>query len=85
VYRIAAIKLVLEGAPAFGYNDVPPAGLYRPLTFHEELVSFDAGTTWVDLSKKYSCDYKTLRLMNPHLAAQSTLSGGLYIFRTPQG
>jgi hypothetical protein len=84
VYRIAAIKLVLEGASAYGYNDSPPSGLYTPPSYNEEQVTFVPGTTWHDLAATYSTDYKTLRTLNPHLASQSTLSGGPYIFRTPK-
>ena len=41
VYRIAAIKLVMESAEAYGYNDAPPRGLYRFQEFNEFNLSFD--------------------------------------------
>ncbi|MDR2459865.1 MAG: lytic transglycosylase domain-containing protein [Deltaproteobacteria bacterium] len=84
VYRIAAIKLVLEGAKGYGYDSIPPAGLYGPPSFNEELLTFLPGTTWQELASTYSTDYKTLRTLNPHLSFETTLSGGPYIFRTPK-
>ena len=83
VYRIAAIKLVLEGAPVLGFNDSPPAGLYQPQRFRQESVTFDAEVTWTELAQRYGTDYKTLKMLNPHLSSRKTIRGGPYIFRTP--
>jgi hypothetical protein len=85
VYRITAIKLVMEKAELYGYNDSPPKGLYGQEAFKESEISFEKETTWVRLAEKYSTDYKTLRLLNPHLSALKVLKGGPYIFRTPRG
>jgi hypothetical protein len=83
VYRIAAIKLVLEGAPLFGFNGRAPAGLYQPQSYREETVTFDQPATWAELAKQYGADYKTLRGLNPHLAQRATLRGGPYLLRVP--
>jgi hypothetical protein len=83
VYRIAALKLVLEGAPAYGFNDKAPEGLYRPLRYKQLSVTFDSPVTWVELARKYQTDYKTLKEYNPHLASRQTLKGGPYVFRLP--
>ncbi|MDR2405363.1 MAG: lytic transglycosylase domain-containing protein [Deltaproteobacteria bacterium] len=85
VYRIAAIKLVLEGASVFGFNDSPPAGLYQPQPYRQENVTFNTSVTWPELARQYGTDYKTLKLLNPHLASRATLRGGPYIFRVPSG
>jgi hypothetical protein len=84
VYRIAAIKLAMDGAPVYGFNSSPPAGLYAPPSYNEERLTFASGTTWTELASRYGCDYKDLKLLNPHLAARTVLQGGPYIFRTPK-
>ncbi|MDR2199250.1 MAG: lytic transglycosylase domain-containing protein [Deltaproteobacteria bacterium] len=83
VYRIAAIKLVLEGAPLFGFNAAPPAGLYRPPRYREETVNFAEAVSWTELAERYKTDYRTLKVLNPHLASRGRLSGGPYLFRLP--
>jgi hypothetical protein len=85
VYRIAAIKLILEGAAAYGFDSVPDPALYRPDDFEELALSFSKPTTWAALAKEYQCDYKTLRRLNPHLAAQNALKGGPWTVRMPRG
>ncbi|MDR1038260.1 MAG: lytic transglycosylase domain-containing protein [Deltaproteobacteria bacterium] len=84
VYRIAAIKLVMEGAPSYGFNDRAPAGLYSPDSYDQESVTFPSGTTWASLAQRYGVGYKTLKLLNPHLASRQSLSGGPHLFRTPK-
>ncbi|MDR2613027.1 MAG: lytic transglycosylase domain-containing protein, partial [Deltaproteobacteria bacterium] len=84
VYRIAAIKMVMEGAAAYGLNASPPAGLYSPASYAEERLTFSPGTTWASLAARYGCGYKELKLLNPHLAARTALEGGPYLFRVPR-
>ncbi|MDR3204486.1 MAG: lytic transglycosylase domain-containing protein [Deltaproteobacteria bacterium] len=83
VYRIAAIKLVLEGAPLYGFNDRPEPGLYQPPAFKEKTMLFKEPTAWTELAVQVGTDYKSLRRLNPHLASQSPLKGGPYIIRLP--
>jgi hypothetical protein len=83
VYRIAAIKIVLEGASLYGFNDQPPRGLYAPLKFQETTLALKEAATWPELAKRYKSDYKTLKTLNPHLAHRKKLEGGTYIFRLP--
>ncbi|MDR2388060.1 MAG: lytic transglycosylase domain-containing protein [Deltaproteobacteria bacterium] len=85
VYRIAAIKIVLENADLYGFNDNPPSGLYRPYEFTETSLSFKSPTSWAQLARDGGVDYKTLRLLNPHLGAMNVLTGGPFIFRLPRG
>ncbi|MDR2444042.1 MAG: lytic transglycosylase domain-containing protein [Deltaproteobacteria bacterium] len=84
VYRIAAIKLVLEGAKSFGFNENPEPTNWRPLEFDEVNLTFTQPTSWAALAKAQGCDYKTLRLLNPHLAALSPLKGGPFTLRLPK-
>ncbi|MDR2352686.1 MAG: lytic transglycosylase domain-containing protein [Deltaproteobacteria bacterium] len=83
VYRIIAIKLVLEGHEAYGFNSEAPPNLYQPSLYKEENVTFTSPVTWKELAARRGHDYKTLKLLNPHLASQTTLSGGPFLFRTP--
>jgi hypothetical protein len=85
VYRIAAIKIVLENADRYGFRDAPATELYKPFEYSETSLNFTAPKTWDQLAKEMGCDYKTLRLLNPHLGAMNVLSGGPFTFRLPPG
>jgi hypothetical protein len=84
VYRIAAIKVILGGASGYGFNNQPSQGLYSPYEFDEVSLSFKRPISWAALAKERHCDYKTLRLLNPHLASHSSLSGGPWKVRLPK-
>jgi hypothetical protein len=85
VYRIAAIKIILEGAGSFGFSSEADPALYRPVDFEEAAMSFPEYKSWAALAKEYQCDYKALRLLNPHLAAHNPLKGGPWLVRLPRG
>ncbi|GHV58321.1 hypothetical protein FACS189460_5860 [Deltaproteobacteria bacterium] len=78
VYRIAAIKLVLENAAA---NPDGPAHGYRPLKFAERTITLTGSGGWPELARQAGCDYKTLRLLNPHLRGADR--PGTYEVRVP--
>ena len=84
VYRIAAIKVVMENAAHYGLNIPVPAGQYQGARFSEKSVELGkAGVQWPQLARQLGCDYKTLRLLNPHII-QTPLSGA-YVVRLPSG
>ncbi|MDR2455113.1 MAG: hypothetical protein LBE49_00755, partial [Deltaproteobacteria bacterium] len=83
-YRIAAIKVIMEGAAGYGFNARPDQSLYNPIEFDEVSLSFKEPKTWAALAKEHQCDYKTLRLLNPHLSARNALSGGPWTVRLPK-
>jgi hypothetical protein len=85
VYRIAAIKIILENAETYGFKDTPPATLYKPLEFVETSLSFPSPVTWAQFAKDRGVDYKTLRILNPHLGTMTVLSGGPFLLRLPPG
>lgn len=85
IFRIAAIKLIMEGAGRYGFTGEPPETLYRAAAFEEATLTFPEPRTWPALAKEWGCDYKTLRLLNPHLAARNPLKGGPYQVRLPRG
>ncbi|MDR2946816.1 MAG: transglycosylase SLT domain-containing protein [Candidatus Adiutrix sp.] len=84
VYRIAAIKVVLENAAAYGLAGRTPPAAYAPVKFQEKRVTVAANTTWTQLAKQIGCDYKTLRMLNPHLLESAPPAGPL-VLRTPAG
>lgn len=81
VYRIAAIKVVLENAGQYGFNEPVPNERYRPAKYVERSVTVAAGDDWVKLSKETGCDYKDLRMLNPHL--RQTPAAGSQVLRVP--
>jgi hypothetical protein len=85
VYRIAAIKIVMENAGLYGFADQPPPALYRPVEYVEASLSFASPISWAALAKELGCDYKTLRLLNPHLGGMDKLKGGPFALRLPPG
>ena len=84
VYRIAAIKVVMENSVHYGVGEKVPANAYRPTKFSEKQVTVTAGSTWPNLAKQVGCDYKTLRMLNPHLLESAPPAGPL-VLRVPAG
>jgi hypothetical protein len=74
VYRIAAIKVILENPGRYGFTAGPPDQSYRPRPAARRKVTVPDRSGWPELAKAAGCDYKTLRLLNPHLLG-STFSG----------
>ncbi len=81
VYRIAAIKVVMENSAGYGLNMPYPHNRYAPPAYLEQAVNFKNAVAWTELAKKLGCDYKELRLLNPHIRT-SQLSGS-YQLRLP--
>lgn len=84
VYRIAAIKVVMENAVHYGVGEKVPPTAYVPAKFSEKQVTVAAGSTWPVLAKQVGCDYKTLRMLNPHLRESAPPAGAL-VLRVPSG
>jgi hypothetical protein len=74
VYRIAAIKVILEKPEVYGFTAGPPDQSYRPRPSARRKVTVPDRSGWPELAKAAGCDYKTLRLLNPHLLG-SAFSG----------
>jgi hypothetical protein len=83
VYRIAAIKIVLENPEAYGSIAWPPGQAYRPLQLERRKVTVPERSGWPDLAKAAGCDYKTLRILNPHM--RKSVFSGTYEVRVPAG
>jgi hypothetical protein len=83
VYRIAAIKVVMENSAGYGLNEPYAPARYALPAYAERTADFKNPTAWTALADKIGCDYKQLRLLNPHIRA-SELSG-VYQLRLPRG
>ena len=81
VYRIAAIKIVLENAGKYGLNKSIPPSNYQTPKFTERQVEISPPQTWPQVAKKLGYNYKVLRLLNPHI--KHTPLSGKYTLRVP--
>jgi membrane-bound lytic murein transglycosylase D len=63
VYRIIALKLILENPKAYGYF-IPDNEMYKPYKFTTVTVTEDIANL-VDFAKSNKTTYKELRLLNP--------------------
>lgn len=82
VYRIAAIKAVMENAALYRVGENVPQNRYTPPQFAEKKVAVADGCTWPQLAKQVGCDYKELRMLNPHLLVSAPPTGDL-VLRVP--
>jgi hypothetical protein len=83
VYRMAAIKVILENPETYGFNASPPGQVYQPLLAARRTVTVPDQSGWPELAKAAGCDYKTLRMLNPHMLGAAF--SGTYELRVPAG
>ena len=84
VYRIAAIKVLMENAAQYGLSRPVPDSRYREPAYVERRIETPkAGLSWDKLARQLNCDYKTLRLLNPQIK-EASLTGS-YLLRVPAG
>ncbi len=81
VYRIVAIKLVLENATRYGLKASQSVAYYRPVKYTVQTIQLKNTNTWPQLAKRLGYNYKTLRTLNPHIL-QAALTGS-YEIRVP--
>jgi len=84
IYRIMAIKLILENPQKYGFY-VKEEDLYHPVPTIELKVD-TAVTDFADFAKKYSINYKILKYFNPWLRDSflTNKSGKEYIIKVPE-
>jgi hypothetical protein len=83
VYRIAAIKVIMENLETYGFTAAPPGQVYQPLLSARRTVTVPDQSGWPELAKAAGCDYKTLRILNPHMLGAAF--SGTYELRVPVG
>jgi hypothetical protein len=84
VYRILAIKLILENPNKYGFH-VRSQDLYHPVPVYEVKVD-TAVTDFADFAKKYDINYKILKYFNPWLRDSflTNSSGKEYLIKIPK-
>ena len=65
VYRILAVKLILENQEAFGFY-LDPEDYYNPIPTRTVFVS-DRVDDWAEFANRYGISYKLLKYFNPWL------------------
>jgi hypothetical protein len=65
VYRILAVKMILENPEKYGFH-VEPESLYYPVPTYEVKVDTSVND-FADFAKQYSISYKVLKIFNPWL------------------
>jgi hypothetical protein len=83
VYRMAAIKVILENPETYGFTAAPPGQVYQPLVSARRTVTVPDQSGWPELARAAGCDYKTLRMLNPHMLGAAF--SGTYELRVPAG
>ena len=84
IYRILAIKLILENSDKYGFH-VREQDLYHPVpTFEVEVDT--AVTNFADFAKKFSINYKILKYFNPWLRDSflTNKTGKKYYIKIPE-
>ncbi|MCB2196580.1 MAG: lytic transglycosylase domain-containing protein [Bacteroidetes bacterium] len=84
VYRILAIKLILENPNKYGFH-VRSEDLYHSVPVYEVKVD-TAVTDFADFAKKYNINYKILKYFNPWLRDSflTNTSGKEYFIKIPK-
>jgi len=83
VFRIAAIKLILENPRRYGYI-LPEDQLYRPLQFDTVTVNISIPVHITDLAQAIGTDFKVIKELNPELLGYH-LPTGQYSLKVPAG
>jgi len=83
VFRIAAIKLILENPARYGYH-IPPDRVYKPIPCDRVEVHVPATVPIVDVAEALDTDFKTLKELNPHILGDY-MAPGRYAVRVPPG
>jgi LysM repeat protein len=83
VFRIAAIKIILENPRRYGYL-LPDDQLYRPLKFDTVTVSISSSVHITDLAQAIGADFKVIKELNPEWLGYY-LPTGQYSLKVPAG
>lgn len=79
VFRMAAIKIVLENPQKYGYY-LAPERIYAPLEVDRVQISLAEDIHFKDAAKAIGTDYKVLKELNPEIHGRSLPEGRYEIF-----
>ncbi len=83
IFRITAIKLILENPQSYGYN-INPKHVYQPLKIDILNVNLKRSVSMVDFASALDTDFKVIKELNPHIFG-TRLPQGSYQLNVPQG
>ena len=83
VFRIAAIKLILQHPELYGY-DIPKDHMYKPVKSDLISVQLEHPVHIADVAQGIGTDFKIVKELNPELTGYQ-LPGGIYTLKVPEG
>jgi membrane-bound lytic murein transglycosylase D len=83
IFRIAAIKLIVENPEAYGYQ-IPEEKIYKPIKCDSTNVSIKKNIRITEFAKAIGTSYKVIRELNPEII-DDFLPAGSYSLNTPTG
>jgi hypothetical protein len=83
VFRIAAVKLVMENPERYGYR-IPKETLYADIPCDRVPVDIGSSIHIADLAEALGTDYKIIKELNPSLLGRH-LPQGQYTLKVPRG
>jgi len=83
IFRIAAIKIIMENPERFGYR-LPPDRVYRPIKTETLQVTLHTPLHFTRVAKALGTDYKVMKDLNPHILGRY-LPVGKYEVCVPYG
>ena len=83
VFRIAAIKLILQHPERYGY-DIPKEHLYKPIKNDLISVQLEHPVHIADVAQGIGTDFKIVKELNPELTGYQ-LPSGIYTLKVPEG
>lgn len=83
IFRIAAIKLILENPARYGYR-IPPDRVYQPVPCDRVEIQVPAMVPIAEVAEALDTDFKTIKELNPHIVGDY-MASGRYAVRVPPG
>jgi membrane-bound lytic murein transglycosylase D len=83
IYRIAAIKIIMENPERYGYN-MAPQHLYEPIRYDTVEVTVDTSIPLANITRALDVDFKVIKELNLHIFGYK-LPKGSYNVHVPPG
>ena len=82
IYRIAAIKIIMENPERYGYN-MAPQHLYEPIHFDTVRVTVNTSIHLANIAKTLDLDFKVIKEMNLHIFGYKLPKGSYNVYVPP--
>jgi hypothetical protein len=83
VFRIAAIKIILENPERYGYH-LSDEGTYQPMVYDAVEVKLKASLDIMEIAELLETDFKTFKELNPQFL-KDFIPAGQHFIRVPPG